>query len=396
MSFGINRFILLLFSYVKFFYYLFLDIFIKKTTPIPSVKKSLLIIKLDEIGDYIFFRNLLQEIRNSKRFRGFSITLCGNIAWQTLAEKLDKEFVNGFIWIDKKKLLNKFVYRSTILKHIRNTEYSIVINASYSRNFYLDDTVVKWTQTPNKIGFVTDLSNSFSWQKLISDRYYTELIDTESERFEFYKNQIFISKIIDERIMVKRPFIDTEHLKNKLTLNEDYIVFYMGGRRKYKRWAVKNFVTIAKALSEELIFKLVLVGSESDKLFSSKFLSFYNPIHIVDLTGSTDLIELISVLKNAKLVLSNDSAIAHISAIVSTSTFVLLNGTHYGRFFPYPREMGLEVKSFFPPEIVNKSEDNNYLRKRFKYRSTLDINTIEPVKIITKIFENVELKDIDT
>ncbi|MDW8465862.1 MAG: hypothetical protein RML35_06685 [Chloroherpetonaceae bacterium] len=65
------------------------------------VPKTLLILRLDEIGDYVLFRNFLKEIRESERFKDYKITLCGNAAWKDLAEAFDKESVDEFIWISK-------------------------------------------------------------------------------------------------------------------------------------------------------------------------------------------------------------------------------------------------------------------------------------------------------
>ena len=80
---------------------------------------TLLIVKLDAIGDYLLFRNFLEDIRKSKKFANYHITLCGNIIWEELAETFDKSFVDEFIWIDKKKLTNEKSYRKSILQKIK-------------------------------------------------------------------------------------------------------------------------------------------------------------------------------------------------------------------------------------------------------------------------------------
>ncbi len=45
---------------------------------------SLLIVRLDAIGDYILFRNFLKVIRNSEKFNNYTITLCGNTLWKDI------------------------------------------------------------------------------------------------------------------------------------------------------------------------------------------------------------------------------------------------------------------------------------------------------------------------
>ena len=52
---------------------------IKKETVyiVPPQKRNVLIIFLDAIGDYILFRNFLSEIRESSKFKDYTITLLG-------------------------------------------------------------------------------------------------------------------------------------------------------------------------------------------------------------------------------------------------------------------------------------------------------------------------------
>jgi ADP-heptose:LPS heptosyltransferase len=211
------------------------------------------------------------------------------------------------------------------------------------------------------------------------------LINTDKVRFEFLKNKLFFFEILEEKISIEKPEIDVKDISTKFKMSEDYIVFYMGGRKKYKRLSVLNFVEVAKFIELNYNCKIILIGSESDKRFSSAFLSRHHSSGIVDLTGKTNLLDVIKIVSDAKAVLSNDSGIAHISAVVGTSTIVPLNGTHLGRFFPYPPAMGLEVQSFYPPEIMNRLNEVDRLADEFKYRSNLNINLISLELIYKKI-----------
>ena len=42
-------------------------------------RKEIFLIKTDEIGDYILFRNFLSYLRASKQFENYEVILCGNI-----------------------------------------------------------------------------------------------------------------------------------------------------------------------------------------------------------------------------------------------------------------------------------------------------------------------------
>ncbi len=246
MSFGIRRFILLLFSFIKLAYYSALFLLPRKK-PEQLKNKSILLIKLDDIGDYILFRNLLKYFKLSNKFQDHHITLCGNIIWKDIFELLDKDYVDNVIWVNKSKFSKNLLYRNYKINEVGGIFYSYLINCTLSRNFYIDDTLAAMLKAENKIGNKTDLSNQFNWQKKISDKYYSRLIKTgEKSKFEFYRNREYISKILRVDIKEWIPQIEKNYfIQNKRTL-EDYAVFCLGARKKFKIWKVNNFVEVAK------------------------------------------------------------------------------------------------------------------------------------------------------
>ena len=55
----------------------------------------------------------------------------------------------------------------------------------------------------------------------------------------------------------------------------------------------------------------------------------------IDLVGKTSLVELVELLRNALLVLSNETSAVHIGAAVGAPVICILGGGHFGRFLPY-------------------------------------------------------------
>ena len=66
----------------------------KKSVP------AILLVKTDEIGDYILWRRLLPEIVQAERFRGKAIHFCGNSSWKSLFDTFDRGLVSQSIWLD--------------------------------------------------------------------------------------------------------------------------------------------------------------------------------------------------------------------------------------------------------------------------------------------------------
>ena len=75
--------------------------------PQESAKAALLVIKVDEIGDYVLFRNYLQALKTNQQFQVDELHLLGNQAWRSLAEHFDDKVVDRFIWISPKQFLQK-------------------------------------------------------------------------------------------------------------------------------------------------------------------------------------------------------------------------------------------------------------------------------------------------
>lgn len=95
--------------------------FIKSSKEIKP--KSLLLIRLDAIGDYVLFRNFIEVLKKSEKYKDYSITLLGNIAWKNLQEELDGEFIDNFIWLDRDRFNKDFLYRYQKLQ----VQYQVVM-----------------------------------------------------------------------------------------------------------------------------------------------------------------------------------------------------------------------------------------------------------------------------
>lgn len=72
---------------IKLIIYFVIELFIKPSKEIQP--KSLLLIRLDAICDYVLFRNYIELLKTSEKYKDYSITLLGNIAWKNLCEELD-------------------------------------------------------------------------------------------------------------------------------------------------------------------------------------------------------------------------------------------------------------------------------------------------------------------
>ncbi len=113
---------------------------LQRLLPAPRpLEKTVLIIRLDDIGDYLLFRNQLQIYKRAARWSGHFITLVVKESWKELFTALDYDAVDDTIWVDKNEYLASAAYRMNIWERLRSKGFEIVIAPSCTRPLLLDD-----------------------------------------------------------------------------------------------------------------------------------------------------------------------------------------------------------------------------------------------------------------
>ena len=161
------------------------------------IENTFLIIRLDSIGDYILFRNYLGVLKQSKKYKDYSITFCGNIVWKNLAENFDSKLINDYIWIDREKFYINLLYKYKVLKSIYRRGFEIAVDPAYTRELIYSDIIIKASGANEKIGSEGSLDKHAKWKRsLFTNSFYDRIIDhTNDNLFEFERNKEFFEKL---------------------------------------------------------------------------------------------------------------------------------------------------------------------------------------------------------
>ena len=135
--------------------------------------KTLLLIRLDDIGDYLVFRNQLEVYKASARWKSHRITLLGNESWRGLFTALDQATVDDTIWVNKNRYLEDAPYRMDIWKQLRAGGFESVVAPSCVRPLLLDDFCMLAAAPLHSFGSVNANIHE-GWNRL-SDALYTSL-----------------------------------------------------------------------------------------------------------------------------------------------------------------------------------------------------------------------------
>lgn len=111
---------------------------------------------------------------------------------------------------------------------------------------------------------------------------------------------------------------------------KDYAVIVPGARWDTKIWAAENFGRIASLLT----IKSLVIGSRSDVDLAEKVVRSSNG-KAISLAGRTSLKELIEIMRNARIVISNDSGPMHIAAGFNVPVVAIFGPTSPVRTGPY-------------------------------------------------------------
>lgn len=353
---------------------------------LSNQKYSLIVIRTDAIGDYILFRNFLKPLY--KKYG--KLTLVGNIAYQELVFELDREYIQEFIPIDRKKFIRNIFYRFKMIKKLRENSYTLLINPIYSRDRVSED-IAKIIDAKEKITSIGDSSNLPQSLKEKYDKNYTTLLPTKNEPiFEFYRNLDFFRQFISKKLEITLH-IDPNQLQKKLcdfNLSLPYSILFIGASEDFRKWNTEYFAEIGLFLIKQFQDNIVICGGNDDYMNGEYIKKVLNKIskNVINLCGQTSLIDLTTIIQNTHFLITNETSSAHIAmAIKHSKTFVISNGNHLYRFTPYPKEMNVDYHVVFHPLVQQNINSYQNIADLIEPTSRLDINEISPKTVISAI-----------
>lgn len=342
--------------------------------------------KMDAIGDYVLFRNFLSVIRREVP-ADTCIDLVGNYIWRDLAEELDAQFIEKFVWVDKRRFSTQPLYRLTKLREIGQLHYEMVLHPTYSRDI-VAEAIVKAARSNTKIGSNGHVQNLLPWQKKRYDKSYSKLISfVEEDQFEFLNYARFFEVVIGANPRISKPTIEltTGPIKGNQTY-KPYAILFVGASEPSRRWNVSGFAQVAGHLSSQYALSILLCGGQGEREIADGIILRNKSGFLVNLAGRTTLSELTRLISEARLVVSNETGAVHISAALETPVVCISNGSHFMRFHPYPKELFRQYAVVYPYEMTDLiRRGGSQISSQFRYGSDLDINSVDAQSVILSI-----------
>jgi ADP-heptose:LPS heptosyltransferase len=113
---------------------------------------------------------------------------------------------------------------------------------------------------------------------------------------------------------------------------KQYVCVHPGARDTRRWWSAQNFAQVADLLTEKG-YTVVLTGTESE-YHTTQLVASSMRHEAINLTGKTDLGTLAVLIKNARMLLSNDTGVSHIASAVKTPSVVIFLASDPSRWAP--------------------------------------------------------------
>lgn len=122
----------------------------------------------------------------------------------------------------------------------------------------------------------------------------------------------------------------------KLKQNE-YVCIHPGARDTKRWWAPEKFARVADTIAKRG-YKVVLTGTSLERQ-TVRMVEDLMEFPAINLTGKTDLGTLAALIRDAKMVLSNDTGVSHIAAAVKTPSIIIFLASDPKRWAPLDKDL---------------------------------------------------------
>jgi ADP-heptose:LPS heptosyltransferase len=355
-----------------------------------NTAEKVLIIRVDEIGDYLLWRKFITELLEASICAHKEVHFVGNTAWKALFEL---EFTNNpfakIYWLNKNLFKTSIFYRFTFSRHLFQAHYSTVINPTYSRAKRVDDSLVKAAKANSNYGYVRNNENYLPYEQSYDSNLYDKLLPIQQKPvFEFYRNKAFTEWLTQNKSLISNTHladtISLPEVKTKYQLPATYFVLFPGSRSNKRIWSADNFTIVSNYLYDQYKYTVILAGAASDSQYGEAFENNYTH-PMVNLIGRTNLPETLALLKGAKCILSVDTGSIHLAASVNCLSFGIFNGSQYGRFSPYPNIFSNKIKSIYPVSIANEITNLDLVNEKYEHIVPIDYNEVTALQVIEMI-----------
>lgn len=330
---------------------------IKKPKKVIGKCKQVLVVFPFALGDCVLFLGAIDGLRKVYPKDRYEV----HITCQKGYEDLFVEHFDSVIPLEYTKASVNPIYRIGMYRLLRNRRYDVVLDPIGCRvcspNVFASNAVC----ADEKIG-VYDYSDEIGSQcpKWIRERIYTKILsvsETGLHKIRYY-GKVWESL---DNVECKVGPAELPTATQDIDLPDKYFVVFPGASLPVKQWPVERFGQLAQRIYKRTGYELILCGTAQDKQVVSSFLDEIEGVPYINYTAKTDVRQFIEIIRNARLLVTNDTSAYHIGVATGQKVCVITGGYVYDAFIGYDYE-GCEK-----PGIVCKKRECYNCNNMCKY-----------------------------
>ncbi len=267
--------------------------------------KKILIIRLSSIGDIVLTQPVATVLRE----------VYPNAAIDYLTKESYSGLVKAFgcidtthIWKDKRRILSK----------LRMQRFDLVIDLHSKLNTFIIKSLVRGKKT------VTYNKKHYLRKKIVKKITGKSIVSTIDLYFSALK-KIGITETIEY------PKLNPDKLKmisfEKRFPEKKLIGIFPGALHATKMYPINKLAEFIDSIPSRWNCKFIILGSKSEKLLSAE-LQETTKTELLDICGEFNISQLISVINNMDVIISNDSGPMHVAAALEKPQIALFGATH--------------------------------------------------------------------
>lgn len=309
----------------------------------PAIQNAhgIAVIKMDAIGDFLIWLDSASQYKvlyPEQKIFLICNTTCVGIAEQT-------GFFDEIISIESRRFESDNKYKKKIWEHFRDRNFRTLLQTAYSRTVDMDLLAMN-ISAQEKIAFVADESrvnlSRYMTLKCIRkklDKIYDRLIPSGGENLmELERNAEFVRGLgLD--FQAGYPSLPAMQVHEGVIPPKPYVVIFPGASSGKKMWPIERYAQVGVYIVSEKGMDIYMCGAENESYLYGQFVEaieqaqYRERVH--NLFGKTTLPELAEIIRNASLLIGNDTSGIHLAAAVNTKAICIFGEFAYGRFLPY-------------------------------------------------------------
>ncbi|MFX0198883.1 MAG: glycosyltransferase family 9 protein [Candidatus Hodarchaeota archaeon] len=317
-------------------------IFGKRNDYPSDTAKSILLIRLDHLGDVLLTTPAIRSLK--KQFPQARITMVIK-EWSFEAIKYNPHIDNIVIFNSFWTIASREgtetegvagIYQ--LIRQLRKEHFDFAIDFKGDiRNII--------------IAYLSGAKRRISYSIRGGGFLLTDVVPYESEIHEINKNLKLLTPlgINSEESKMELYFTDEDMARVKqifdqkgIDLNRRTIALHYGGASQFKRWDLEKFISLAERITENNSTNVVIFGGPYER---EAFRSAENPEKEIFLMPDLTVCHMAAAFKRCALLVCNDSGPMHVGFAVGTPTVAIFGPTFPNRFGPQDLEKNRIVRS---------------------------------------------------